>query len=54
MSRVWGGGGGQLVFLGGSEIVRGGPQNFSGPLPWNFNYILESSAQAQSIGTLVG
>ena len=38
----------------GSEILEGGLQDFSGPLPANNTYILESSAQARLIGTLLG
>jgi len=45
---VWGGG------QGGSGNLRGGLQNFTEPLPRNMNIFLESSAQAQSSGILLG
>ena len=38
---------------GGSGNFGGGLQNFTGPLSQNVNIFLESSAQSQSIDTLV-
>ena len=39
---------------GGVEELGGVLQNFTGPLSQIINLLLESSAQAQSIGTVVG
>jgi len=48
------GSGGGGVCPGGVGNFGGVLQNFSGPHPANINIFLDSSAQAQSTGTLVG